>query len=146
MVYLLELILYFALPFHSVYLTFNFHYVLISNPRFFPSTYVSLLNLLFYFFIRVLLSNFFFYYFGFFQFSSSFFFLFRVPEKEFLKAFKNHPRLKTKVNNFHRQMASSNTSDEDFVAIRPEWTTVDRIIACRFDCLAIYFPPFLYAK
>jgi chromodomain-helicase-DNA-binding protein 4 len=56
-----------------------------------------------------------------------------VPEKEFLKAFKNHPRLKTKVNNFHRQMASSNTSDEDFVAIRPEWTTVDRIIACRGD-------------
>jgi chromodomain-helicase-DNA-binding protein 4 len=30
-------------------------------------------------------------------------------------------------------MASSNTSDEDFVAIRPEWTTVDRIIACRGD-------------
>ncbi|PNX84084.1 CHD3-type chromatin-remodeling factor pickle-like protein, partial [Trifolium pratense] len=56
-----------------------------------------------------------------------------VPEKEFLKAFKNHPRLKTKVNNFHRQMASSNTSDEDFVAIRPEWTTVDRIIACRIS-------------
>lgn len=56
-----------------------------------------------------------------------------VPEKEFLKAFKSHPRLKTKVNNFHRQMASSNTSDEDFVAIRPEWTTVDRIIACRGD-------------
>ncbi|GAU27028.1 hypothetical protein TSUD_313900 [Trifolium subterraneum] len=56
-----------------------------------------------------------------------------VPEKEFLKAFKNHPRLKTKVNNFHRQMASANTSDEDFVAIRPEWTTVDRIIACRGD-------------
>ncbi|CAI8599568.1 unnamed protein product [Vicia faba] len=56
-----------------------------------------------------------------------------VPEKEFLKAFKNHPRLKTKVNNFHRQMSSANTSDDDFVAIRPEWTTVDRIIACRGD-------------
>ncbi|KAE8056294.1 hypothetical protein FH972_013079 [Carpinus fangiana] len=56
-----------------------------------------------------------------------------VPEKEFLKAFKTHPRLKTKVNNFHRQMASSNNSDEDFVAIRPEWTTVDRILGCRGD-------------
>ncbi|XP_027356637.1 CHD3-type chromatin-remodeling factor PICKLE isoform X2 [Abrus precatorius] len=54
-----------------------------------------------------------------------------VPEKEFLKAFKTHPRLKTKVNNFHQKMASVNTSDEDFVAIRPEWTTVDRILACR---------------
>ncbi|XP_054798276.1 CHD3-type chromatin-remodeling factor PICKLE isoform X2 [Prosopis cineraria] len=54
-----------------------------------------------------------------------------VSEKEFLKAFKSHPRLKTKVNNFHRQMASTNTSEEDFVAIRPEWTMVDRILACR---------------
>lgn len=62
-------------------------------------------------------------------------FSFRVSEKEFLKAFKSNPRLKTKVNNFHRQMASSNTSDEDFVAIRPEWTMVDRIIACRFNYL-----------
>ncbi|XP_044472362.1 CHD3-type chromatin-remodeling factor PICKLE-like isoform X2 [Mangifera indica] len=54
-----------------------------------------------------------------------------VPEKEFLKAFKSHPRLKTKVNNFKRQ-SNSNTED-DFVAIRPEWTTVDRILACRGD-------------
>ncbi|XP_050157988.1 CHD3-type chromatin-remodeling factor PICKLE-like isoform X2 [Malus sylvestris] len=56
-----------------------------------------------------------------------------VPEKEFVKAFKAHPRLKTKVNNFHRQMESSNNSEDDFVAIRPEWTTVDRILACRED-------------
>ncbi|XP_027904599.1 CHD3-type chromatin-remodeling factor PICKLE isoform X2 [Vigna unguiculata] len=56
-----------------------------------------------------------------------------VPEKEFLKAFKTHPRLKTKVNNFHQKMASINTSDDDFVAIRPEWTTVDRILSCRGD-------------
>ncbi|KAK8465456.1 hypothetical protein PHAVU_009G088700 [Phaseolus vulgaris] len=56
-----------------------------------------------------------------------------VPEKEFLKAFKTHPRLKTKVNNFHQKMASVNTSDDDFVAIRPEWTTVDRVLSCRGD-------------
>ncbi|KAK8520286.1 hypothetical protein V6N13_031255 [Hibiscus sabdariffa] len=56
-----------------------------------------------------------------------------VPEKEFLKAFKSNPRLRTKVNNFHRQMASNNSSEDDFVAIRPEWTTVDRILACRGD-------------
>ncbi|KAL9338729.1 hypothetical protein Peur_067744 [Populus x canadensis] len=54
-----------------------------------------------------------------------------VPEKEFLKAFKSNPRLKTKVNNFNRQMALNNNSEDDFVAIRPEWTTVDRILACR---------------
>ncbi|XWS17860.1 hypothetical protein CRYUN_Cryun33cG0104600 [Craigia yunnanensis] len=56
-----------------------------------------------------------------------------VPEKEFLKAFKSNPRLRTKVNNFHRQMASNNSSEDDFVAIRPEWTTVDRILARRGD-------------
>ncbi|KAE8654547.1 CHD3-type chromatin-remodeling factor PICKLE [Hibiscus syriacus] len=56
-----------------------------------------------------------------------------VPEKEFLKAFKSNPRLRTKVNNFHRQMASKNNSEDDFAAIRPEWTTVDRILACRGD-------------
>lgn len=73
------------------------------------------------------------------QFSFSiFFFHLRVPEKEFLKAFKTNPRLKTKVNNFHRQMASSNNSEEDFVAIRPEWTTVDRVLACRFYYLEIF--------
>ncbi|GAY44314.1 hypothetical protein CUMW_081240 [Citrus unshiu] len=55
----------------------------------------------------------------------------QVPEKEFLKAFKSNPRLRTKVNNFHRQMSSNNNAEEDFVAIRPEWTTVDRILACR---------------
>ncbi|MBA0627525.1 hypothetical protein Godav_005029 [Gossypium davidsonii] len=57
----------------------------------------------------------------------------RVPEKEFVKAFKSNPRLRTKVNNFHRQVASNNSSEDDFVAIRPEWTTVDRILACRGD-------------
>ncbi|OMO90720.1 SNF2-related protein [Corchorus olitorius] len=56
-----------------------------------------------------------------------------VPEKEFLKAFKSNPRLRTKVNNFHKQTASNNNSEEDFLAIRPEWTTVDRILACRGD-------------
>ncbi|KAK9683495.1 hypothetical protein RND81_10G145300 [Saponaria officinalis] len=56
-----------------------------------------------------------------------------VPEKEFMKAFKTLPGLKAKVNNFHRQMSSVNNLDDDFVAIRPEWTTVDRILACRGD-------------
>ncbi|KAI7995163.1 CHD3-type chromatin-remodeling factor PICKLE [Camellia lanceoleosa] len=54
-----------------------------------------------------------------------------VPEKEFLKAYKTHPRLRTKVTNFHRQMSSISNSEDDFMAIRPEWTTVDRILSCR---------------
>lgn len=65
------------------------------------------------------------------------FFFIRVPEKEFIKAYKSHPRLKTKVNNFNRQ-PNSNT-EEDFVAIRPEWTTVDRILACRYDSLKLLY-------
>ncbi|XP_073223963.1 CHD3-type chromatin-remodeling factor PICKLE isoform X2 [Cicer arietinum] len=54
-----------------------------------------------------------------------------VPEEEFLKAFKNNPRIKTKLNNFHRQMAPVRKMEEDFAAIRPEWTMVDRILDCR---------------
>ncbi|CAI9772930.1 unnamed protein product [Fraxinus pennsylvanica] len=54
-----------------------------------------------------------------------------VPEKEFLKAYKTNPRLKTKVNNFNRQFSSLNNSEDEHVAIRLEWTTVDRILACR---------------
>ena len=64
-------------------------------------------------------------------FCSPLFLIVRVPEKDFIKAFKTHPRLKTKVNNFHKQMSLNNNAEEDFVAIRPEWTTVDRILACR---------------
>ena len=66
------------------------------------------------------------------------FLIFRVPEKEFIRAFKTHPRLKTKVNNFHKQMASNNNAEEDYVAIRPEWTTVDRILACRFILFLVF--------
>ncbi|KAL3497299.1 hypothetical protein ACH5RR_040031, partial [Cinchona calisaya] len=54
-----------------------------------------------------------------------------VPEREFIKAYKALPRLRTKVNNFHRQISSINSSEDDYVAIRPDWTTVDRILACR---------------
>lgn len=55
----------------------------------------------------------------------------RVPEKEFLKAAKTHPRLKSRLSTFHKQMETLNKSDDDWVAIRPEWTTVDRVLASR---------------
>lgn len=54
-----------------------------------------------------------------------------IPEEEFKKAFKTNPRLKTRVNNFKSQMDLVNNSEDDWVGIRPEWTTVDRIIARR---------------
>ncbi|XP_035832150.1 uncharacterized protein LOC110884355 isoform X3 [Helianthus annuus] len=56
-----------------------------------------------------------------------------VPEKEFIKAYKELPRLRTKVNNFRKQMPVGNSSEDDFVPIRPEYTMVDRILACRQD-------------
>ncbi|KAL8214582.1 hypothetical protein R6Q57_004031 [Mikania cordata] len=54
-----------------------------------------------------------------------------VPEKEFIKAYKELPRLRTKVNNFRKQMPVGNNSEDDFVPIRPEYTMVDRILDCR---------------
>ncbi|KAJ9559392.1 hypothetical protein OSB04_014006 [Centaurea solstitialis] len=56
-----------------------------------------------------------------------------VPEKEFIKAYKELPRLRTKVNNFRKQMPVGSNSEDDFVPIRPEYTMVDRILACRQD-------------
>jgi chromodomain-helicase-DNA-binding protein 4 len=56
----------------------------------------------------------------------------RITEKEYLEAAKIHPRLKTRLNNFHRQMDLMDKSDDDCAAIRPEWITVDRIISSRY--------------
>ncbi|XP_057845926.2 CHD3-type chromatin-remodeling factor PICKLE [Cryptomeria japonica] len=54
-----------------------------------------------------------------------------VPYEEFQKSFKEIPRIKTRMNNFNRQMDSMKFSEDDWVPIRPEWTTVDRIISSR---------------
>ncbi|XP_068476124.1 CHD3-type chromatin-remodeling factor PICKLE-like isoform X2 [Phaseolus vulgaris] len=53
-----------------------------------------------------------------------------VPEEEFLKAYESQPGLKIKINSFHHRIDSAKNPNEDFVPIRPEWTMVDRIIAC----------------
>jgi chromodomain-helicase-DNA-binding protein 4 len=55
-----------------------------------------------------------------------------VSESEYLETAKIYPRLKTRLNNFHKQMDSTDKSDDDYSAIRPEWTTVDRILATRY--------------
>ncbi|GJX05844.1 hypothetical protein Tco_0193776 [Tanacetum coccineum] len=56
-----------------------------------------------------------------------------VPEKEFIEAYKELPRLRTKVNNFRKNMYVGNNAEDDFVAIRPEYTMVHRLLACRQD-------------
>ncbi|XP_073042512.1 CHD3-type chromatin-remodeling factor PICKLE-like isoform X1 [Primulina eburnea] len=54
-----------------------------------------------------------------------------VPEIEFVKAQRSNPRLKTKINNFHKQASSPTNPEDDYGPIKPDWTTVDRIIASR---------------
>ncbi|KAG8381710.1 hypothetical protein BUALT_Bualt05G0001000 [Buddleja alternifolia] len=55
----------------------------------------------------------------------------KAPEMEFVKAYKSNPRIRTRVNNFHKQALMQINADDEYVPIRPDWTTVDRIIACR---------------
>ena len=57
----------------------------------------------------------------------------RVAEEEFQKAYKFIRRLRSRVIKFHSTMESMSNSGDDFVAIHPEWTTVDRIIDCRLS-------------
>ncbi|CAN8289375.1 unnamed protein product [Cochlearia groenlandica] len=54
-------------------------------------------------------------------------------EKQYLVKWKGLSYLHcTWVNNFQRiKLESANNNDDDFVAIRPEWTTVDRILSHR---------------
>lgn len=60
-------------------------------------------------------------------------YLIRVPEHEFEKAYKSLRDLETMVNQFHSTMESLGNKVYDFVAIPPEWTTVDRIISFRLS-------------
>lgn len=54
-----------------------------------------------------------------------------------MRAFNTDYWLKIKLNRFKAKMESVDTLDDEFIAIRPEWTTVDRIIARRFACLLL---------
>ena len=56
----------------------------------------------------------------------------RIPEEEFKKGSKTNPQLKTRLNKFREQMDSVNNSEDEWIAIRPEWTTVDRVLASRY--------------
>lgn len=66
----------------------------------------------------------------------------RVSEKEYSEAANIHPRLRTRLNNFRRQKETmkkeAERSGEEIVPIRPEWTTVDRILASRYAVIIIY--------
>ncbi|KAJ1698567.1 hypothetical protein LUZ63_007079 [Rhynchospora breviuscula] len=54
-----------------------------------------------------------------------------VSESEFTKSATVYHRLKQRLNTYYRHSESVDKSDEEWVAIRPEWTSVDRIIASR---------------
>lgn len=48
---------------------------------------------------------------------------------------KSFAGLRMKLNHFHKLLDGArnwNTADEDRMPIRPEWTTVDRILDTRF--------------
>ena len=63
----------------------------------------------------------------------------RVPAQEFQKAYKFNPRLVFRVIRFHSAMESMSKNGDDFVAIHPEWTTVDRVIDCRLSDGTLFF-------
>ncbi|XP_059076148.1 CHD3-type chromatin-remodeling factor PICKLE isoform X1 [Cryptomeria japonica] len=54
-----------------------------------------------------------------------------ISQEDFERAFKSYPQLKTRLNNFHRQLDSVNASNDDWMPLRSEWVTVDRVINCR---------------
>lgn len=59
----------------------------------------------------------------------------RITADDLERGMKTFAGLRMKLNNFHKQLDGSqkwNTTDEDRVPIRPEWTTVDRILDTRF--------------
>lgn len=50
-----------------------------------------------------------------------------------------YPRLKQRLNTFHRHFESVDKFDDEWASIRPEWTVVDRIIATRWSNLSAFF-------
>lgn len=58
----------------------------------------------------------------------------RITADDLERGMKTFAGLRMKLNNFRKQLDGSqkwNTTDEDRVPIRPEWTTVDRILDMR---------------
>ncbi|KAL2624235.1 hypothetical protein R1flu_008480 [Riccia fluitans] len=57
-----------------------------------------------------------------------------VKQEDLEKAMKMFPGIRMKLNHFQRHLETAkklSTSDEDRISIRPEWTTVDRILDSR---------------
>ena len=59
----------------------------------------------------------------------------RVSEVELERAVKMYSGLKMKLNNFRRQLESikglNNALEDDWEPIRPEWTTVEKVLDSR---------------
>lgn len=68
----------------------------------------------------------------------------RVTAEDLERGMKTFSGLRMKLTHFHKTIDGSrnwNTPDEDRMPIRPEWTTVDRVLDIRFSI--DLFPPFV---
>jgi len=66
----------------------------------------------------------------------------RVTAENLERGMKTFAGLRMKLNHFHKLIDGAknwNTADEDRMPIRPEWTTVDRVLDMRFDTLSFLF-------
>lgn len=64
----------------------------------------------------------------------------RVTSENLERGMKTFAGLRMKLNHFHKLMDGAknwNAADDDRMPIRPEWTTVDRILDMRFDLFLI---------
>jgi hypothetical protein len=63
----------------------------------------------------------------------------RVMANDVEKGMKSFPGLRMKLNYFHKQLEAAKrwNADEERVPVRPEWTTVDRILDTRFSLLGV---------
>jgi hypothetical protein len=60
----------------------------------------------------------------------------RVTAENLERGMKTFAGLRMKLNHFHKLIDGTrnwNTAEEDRMPIRPEWTTVDRVLDMRFD-------------
>jgi hypothetical protein len=63
----------------------------------------------------------------------------RVMANDVEKGMKSFPGLRMKLNYFHKQLEAAKrwNTDEERVPVRPEWTTVDRILDTRCSLLGV---------
>lgn len=66
----------------------------------------------------------------------------RVTAENLERGMKTFAGLRMKLNHFHKLIDGTknwNTAEEDRMPIRPEWTTVDRVLDMRLDTMSFLF-------